>query len=113
MGEPRNAAIYVRISSDQEGLGLGVERQLQDCQRLASDLGWQVAEVYEDNDVSASTGRPRPGYLRMVDDIASGARDGVLVYHQDRLHRDPLEFEHFRTVLEARGTPLRLSLIHI
>jgi len=107
MGEPKNAAIYVRISSDQLGLGLGVERQLKDCERLALDLGWRVAEVYGDNDVSASNGRSRPQYLRMVDDIASGARDGVLVYHQDRLHRDPLEFEHFRTVLEGRGTPLR------
>jgi len=107
MGEPRNAAIYVRISSDQDGLGLGVERQLKDCVRLAQDLGWQVAEVYQDNDVSASTGRARPAYLRMVDDIARGERDGVLVYHQDRLHRDPLEFEHFRTVLEKHGTPLR------
>ena len=28
------AGIYVRISRDSEGLGLGVKRQLADCERL-------------------------------------------------------------------------------
>ena len=32
------AAIYARISSDQEGTALGVTRQLQDCRKLADEL---------------------------------------------------------------------------
>jgi DNA invertase Pin-like site-specific DNA recombinase len=30
------AAIYARISDDREASGLGVERQLQDCRKLAA-----------------------------------------------------------------------------
>jgi site-specific DNA recombinase len=35
----RAAAIYARISSDQDGTSLGVQRQLEDCRKLAADLG--------------------------------------------------------------------------
>jgi DNA invertase Pin-like site-specific DNA recombinase len=101
MSSPRSAAIYARISSDQAGEGLGVQRQVEDCRKLAADLGWQVDEEYVDNDFSAYSGKPRPNYLRMLDDLTSGARDGVLVYHQDRLTRRPLELEHFIEVIDA------------
>src|SRR3954453_7056807 len=89
MTSPRSAAIYARISSDQAGEGLGVQRQVEDCCKLAANLGWEVGEEYVDNDFSAYSGKPRPGYLRMLGDVASGARDGVLVYHLDRLTRRP------------------------
>jgi len=53
MSAPVAAAIYARISSDQEGTALGVKRQLEDCRKLAAAEGWLVAEEYTDNDVSA------------------------------------------------------------
>jgi site-specific DNA recombinase len=60
----RAAAIYARISSDRDGQGLEVKRQIADCRKLAKDRGWTVAEVYEDNDQSASSGKRRPAYKR-------------------------------------------------
>jgi site-specific DNA recombinase len=60
----RAAAIYARISSDVDGSGLGVARQLEDCRKLAESLGWPVAEEYVDNDLSAysaSAGRGMSG----------------------------------------------------
>ncbi len=50
-------AAYARISSDREGDGLGVERQLEDCERLAERRGWQIAERFVDDDVSAWSGK--------------------------------------------------------
>lgn len=88
-----NAGIYVRISQDAEDEGLGVARQRQDCERLAEGLGWNVVEVYEDNDISASTGKPRPAYQRMTRDIEAGAIRGVIVWDVDRLTRTPRELE--------------------
>ena len=44
-----SAAIYARISSDVEGSGMGVARQVDDCQRLAKQLGWVLAEVNQDS----------------------------------------------------------------
>jgi DNA invertase Pin-like site-specific DNA recombinase len=87
--------IYARISSDREGDELGVRRQIADCERLAQLRGCVVAERYVDDDVSAWSGRVRPQYERMLDDLRSGAIRGVLVWHLDRLHRHPRELEAF------------------
>lgn len=95
------AAVYARISSDVEGSGLGVARQLADCRRLAESLGWTVAEEYVDNDLSAYSGKARPAYEQMLDDLREGSRDGVIVYHVDRLTRRPVELEEFVGVLDA------------
>jgi site-specific DNA recombinase len=97
----RAAAIYARISSDQDGTSLGVQRQLEDCRKLAEQLGWAVADEYVDNDLSAYGGKTRPEYERMMDDLAEGARDAVLIYHVDRLTRRPIELEQFLDVLTA------------
>jgi site-specific DNA recombinase len=99
MQVPRAAAIYARISSDVEGSGLGVARQLADCHALASSLGWTVAQEYVDNDLSAYSGKERPAYQQMLADIQEGIRDAVLVYHLDRLTRRPIDLEHFLSVI--------------
>ena len=97
----RAAAIYARISSDQDGTTLGVQRQLEDCRKLAADLGWHVGDEYVDNDLSAYSGKRRPQYERMLADLADGTRDAVLIYHVDRLTRKPIELEQFLDVLTA------------
>ena len=100
---PRKAAIYARISSDRDGLSLGVERQLADCRELAARKGWPIAEEYIDNDISAYSGKPRPEYQRMLEDIKAGDRDAVVVYNADRLHRQPKELEEFMELCDAVG----------
>src|SRR5882724_1805720 len=86
-------AIYVRISRDRAGAGLGVARQEEDCRALAARLGVEVAAdaIYSDNDLSAYSGKPRPRYLAMLEDIRAGLIDVVLAWHTDRLHRSPGE----------------------
>jgi site-specific DNA recombinase len=103
MKPERAAAIYARISSDQTGQALGVQRQLEDCRKLATDRGWVVAEEYVDNDISAFKGRERPGYSRMLADIEGGRRDAILAYHQDRLTRRPMEWEQFVELCDRAG----------
>src|SRR6266542_2639470 len=95
MTQPSAAAIYCRISQDRDGEALGVGRQEEDCRALTERRGWRVARVYIDNDQSAFNGKPRPEYLRLLQDIETGNIDGVLVYHLDRLHRSPKELEGF------------------
>jgi DNA invertase Pin-like site-specific DNA recombinase len=97
------AAIYARISSDPDGTRLGVERQIEDCQALAASLGWPVGEVYVDNDVSAWSGRRRPEYERLCEDIKAGSVDALVVWHPDRLHRSPRELEDFIDLCDAAG----------
>jgi DNA invertase Pin-like site-specific DNA recombinase len=88
------AAAYLRQSKDQNGTGLAVARQRKDCLKLCCERGWEVTE-YVDNDVSAYSGVIRPAYTRMLADIEAGKVDAVVVWDLDRLHRRPIELEHF------------------
>src|SRR5262249_13640253 len=65
-----------------------------------------VAEVYIDRDISAYSGRRRPSYDRMVDDLKNGIRDAVVVVDQDRLTRHVRELEDFISLADANGIAL-------
>jgi site-specific DNA recombinase len=101
----RRAAIYTRISQDRTGAGLGIERQEADCRALAEQLGWEIVAVHADNDLSAYSGKPRPGYRALLADLRAGVADAVIVWHTDRLHRSPAELEEYIGVCEPRGVP--------
>lgn len=91
----RLAAIYCRISADHEGRELGIERQEEDCRLLADRLGYQVYQVYIDNDISASTRtrKVRPEYQRMLRDARGGMFSAILAYTSGRITRKPRERE--------------------
>src|SRR5262245_51566713 len=82
----RRAAVYVRMSADKEGKALGVARQEKDCRALAKKQGWDVVQVYKDNDISAV--KVRPEWNRLLADIAAGRVDAVVAYSSSRLYRD-------------------------
>jgi len=67
-----------------------VQRQIADCERIAQQRGWVVAERYVDDDISAWSGKRRPEFERLLADLRAGAVRGVLVYHLDRLTRGDL-----------------------
>jgi DNA invertase Pin-like site-specific DNA recombinase len=88
------AGVYLRQSRDQNGTGLAVARQREDCLNLCRGRGWTPTE-YVDNDTSAYSGKKRPAYERMLTDIEAGNLDAVVAWDLDRLHRKPIELEHF------------------
>lgn len=98
----KHAAIYVRISRD-DGTALGVARQETDCRSLVTRSGWHLAAVHIDNDTSAYSGRRRPGYEALLDQLRAGVIDIVVSWHPDRLHRSPRELEDFIDIVEASG----------
>jgi site-specific DNA recombinase len=102
-GVRTRAVVYVRISQDRTGAHLGVDRQREDCEALAERNGWQVVEVYVDNDVSAYSGKLRKGYRRMLADLDAGTATIVIAWHTDRLHRSPTELEEYINLCERRG----------
>jgi DNA invertase Pin-like site-specific DNA recombinase len=106
LARPVPFAIYARISSDRDGDQLGVTRQIADCRKLAERCGYLVAGVYMDDDVSAWSGKPRPEFERMVDDLRSRVIGGVLVWHLDRLTRHPRELESLIDLFDELGVEL-------
>jgi site-specific DNA recombinase len=78
-----DVTIYVRLSLDQHGDELGVQRQEDECRAYAAARGWTVREVIADNDVSATSGKVRPGFERLL----ASKPDAILCWHTDRLVR--------------------------
>jgi DNA invertase Pin-like site-specific DNA recombinase len=100
------AAVYVRISQDREGLKAGVERQEEDARKLASSKGWEVVEVYSDNDISATSGRKRPAYERMLRDIKEGQIDAIVAYSSSRLYRRVANLQELIDLAKAKGVEI-------
>lgn len=69
MGGVTAAAVYARISSDQDGRALGVQRQLADCRRAAEAVGGE----YVGKGISAYSGKRGPAYERMLEDLTAGS----------------------------------------
>lgn len=99
------AAIYARISSD-DGTALGVGRQVADCRALAETKGWHVCETFVDNDVSASSGKTRPEYVRLLAALQEGRADALVVWDIDRLTRTPRELEDVVDLADRHGVAL-------
>lgn len=100
------AAVYARQSLDRTGEGAAVDRQVADCQQIADQRGWTIIETITDNDMSASTGKPRPGYQRLLKLMRGGSVDAVIVWHVDRLTRRLVDLEEVIAICEATGVRL-------
>jgi DNA invertase Pin-like site-specific DNA recombinase len=99
------AAIYLRQSQDKHDDRLAVMRQRQACLNLCTTKGWSAVE-YEDNDTSATNGTVRKAYQRMLTDIESGRIGAVVAWDLDRLHRRPIELEHFMALADKHRLAL-------
>jgi predicted NAD/FAD-binding protein len=71
-------AEYVGYAADGSAVG-----------RATICRGNNESEEYVDNGFSAYSGKPRWNYLRMLDDLASGPRDGVPTSSQGRAFGAP------------------------
>jgi len=81
------AALYLRISQDRTGDQAGIRRQRKDCEELAAARGWDVVDVFIDNDVSAFSRKPRPQFERMMQAIEDKDIQAVVAWATDRLYR--------------------------
>jgi DNA invertase Pin-like site-specific DNA recombinase len=92
-GTPTRTALYLRQSLDKHGDMLAVDRQRDGCRALCADRGWTDLAEYIDNDTSATNGKPRPAYARLLADIDGGKVTALVVWDLDRLYRQPRELE--------------------
>lgn len=98
-------AIYVRISKDKQGRAENVATQVKNAKRyVAARWPGVPVEVYSDNDLTAADPDTfRPDYDRMLSDIRLGKVAQVVSADQDRLTRQPSEWEELVVVLGSAG----------
>lgn len=104
------AALYARISNDGTGAGLGVSRQRDEMLKLCERDGLTVVHEFADNDISASTGKRRPGYEALLAAVENGEVDVVVVYATDRLYRRMIDLIRITGILGPRHVVVRAVL---
>jgi DNA invertase Pin-like site-specific DNA recombinase len=103
------AAIYCRISLSRFGDTIKVDDQEKLCRDVARLRGWAVndAHVYKDNSKSAwRRDRKRPDWDAMLEAIGRNEVDAIIVYHGDRLIRQPWDLELLIRLADEKGMHL-------
>ena len=117
---PIRAGLYLRVSEDKSlragaaewrTVGEEVAGQRAELEEMAARLGWEVAEVYDDNDTPATNPNIlRKGFERMLEDLEQGVIDAILFYHSDRLSRTAYDAARVIRLFELRPELKGLSL---
>ncbi|MCI3277455.1 recombinase family protein [Streptomyces cylindrosporus] len=118
---PQRPCFYARLSYAPDGTLEKVERQQEDGEATRGRLNWpEFCCVYIDNSRSAwQRNRKRPDWERMLvtfdatgqtfipsDPKANHHHDGIMVYHGDRLIRQPYDLELLLRLADQRQIPL-------
>lgn len=81
-----------------------VDRQERICRDTAAQLGLTVAHVLIDPNRSAwQRNRNRPGWDRLLEIAANEGVRHVVVYHPDRLMRQPFDLEELLHIADRHG----------
>lgn len=102
----KRVGVYTRISQDREDRGLGVERQEDACRQDAERRGWEVVQVYRDNNISGSKRLKRPAYEQMLADAAAGRINALIAYDSARVTRDLREWAEFLEFVNKHALPV-------
>lgn len=81
-----------------------MDRQERICRETSEQLGLVVAHVLVDPNRSAwQRDRKRPGWDRLLELAANDGVRHVVVYHPDRLMRQPFDLEELLTIADRHG----------
>lgn len=103
-------AIYLRQSEDKSGSEAAVQRQESSCRKYADAKGWDTPQIFADNSISASSGKLRPEFERLVRAMEDGTITRLVVWHLDRLTRNMRDLTR---VIEAGQTHrVNIACVH-
>lgn len=84
------AAVYSRVSSDEQVKGYSLEAQQESCMKYIQDFKHDLHKVYVDDGFSAKSMK-RPALQEMLADIRSKNIDLVVIWRLDRLTRRAID----------------------
>ena len=84
------AAIYARVSSEEQLAGYSIDAQIRECRKLATDKGWIITSERIEEGKSARTDviARRPQFQALLQDVQAGRLDVVITHKLDRLSRN-------------------------
>ena len=81
----KKAAIYTRVSTDEQAKGYSLQTQMDACSAYAQEKGYSVVATFSDDYTGAALDRPALNDLR--DYMNNNPLEVVIVYDIDRLAR--------------------------
>ena len=103
------AAVYLRVSTDEQTEGFGLDVQRMNCEQYASAYNIPICMVYSDEGVSGI--KPidkRPALAALIEAARAGQFNQVIVPAIDRLARDLKLFLNIWDTLEEIGLKIIL-----
>lgn len=80
---------YLRVSTEQQLDGFGLDVQAETIQAWASRHGYELTQTFKDEGLSGTLdAQERPGLASALDAIKQGEADGIVVARLDRLARN-------------------------
>ncbi|UOA33308.1 Transposon gamma-delta resolvase [Sulfitobacter sp. DSM 110093] len=101
----RRAAIYARYSSTQQE-DTSIEDQLRMTRDYCQREGYEVVEIYTDHAITGRT-KDRPGFLKLLAGVESGAFDTIVIEAVDRLSRNLTHTLEAWDLFKFQGVELR------
>lgn len=108
----RTAAIYVRVSRDEDADGASLPTQEKMCREYISKekSGWKVIAVFSDDQTGKND--KRPGFQDMMDAIAEKRINAVVCLHLDRFSRNIHDILRYFHKLEQEGAYMAFADEH-
>jgi DNA invertase Pin-like site-specific DNA recombinase len=79
-------AVYYRVSTKKQQEKESIQVQQLAVRPWLEEKGWQYTE-FQDDGISGEAVESRPGFSKMLAEIAEGNFDALVVYHPDRIGR--------------------------
>jgi site-specific DNA recombinase len=101
---PIRAAVYHRVSSDEQVDGYSLDAQARATRAYCEGQGWEIVQTYADEGRSARTDdlAKRPAFAHMLDDAEADRFDLIVVHKLDRFSRNrKIAFEAFERLGRA------------
>ncbi|MEW6144133.1 MAG: recombinase family protein [Thermodesulfobacteriota bacterium] len=104
------AAIYIRVSTDDQLKGFSPEFQLEDCRRAAverDDCTLKGVHIFDDSKSGSSD--DRPGWKKLMETAKQGEIDVIYFWKLDRMMRSERHFYKNEEELEKLNIQLRFA----
>jgi site-specific DNA recombinase len=77
---------YVRVSTEEQVSGYGIEAQKASIESYAAAMGYELDRIYTDEGVSGAK-LDRPAFNMLREEVKKGTYAGVIVFKLDRISR--------------------------
>jgi site-specific DNA recombinase len=82
------AAIYARVSTEDQGKGYSIPTQIEACRRLAQHEGYHIPQDYLIKDEGSGTTLERPGLRVLRELVRTNSIAAIIIHDPDRLSRN-------------------------